>query len=211
MSRTGSSAFIRGCSLLGVLWAANSYGQADTVRRDSAKQATAGAPTVIRLPAELRNYRLTDSLKLGTSDNAPVKYTYRRDHDSITVFLSPLGPSVASALLKGEDSTAEAQKPVERLRDSFIDADRRGDLRGFRSLFQGADNVSINGHRVHGYAFAGAYSNRISAGVQYVYYGVYVLRDRTFRIRSDANVQMAVNADAPDFAKKLIAAVDAAP
>ena len=220
-----------------------------TAGQDSTSQ-TPGAPAPsitpavaivtagLAMPADVRGYRVADSVRLPGA-NAGTLYTYARPpHDRITVLVSPYDPALP--LRTQDDTTGMLQSTVDALRVSLYDAYRSGNLTAFSALGERGDDVKASGHKVRGYVLVAGLThiggatlpaapchanNSPLAGSgaapcasfgfnrtfeSYVYYAVYALPGRVLRVRADVPLEVAANEQVPDFAHRLVGALTAA-
>jgi hypothetical protein len=159
----------------GTVCQATASAQTDSIRRDTAPGgagvATANPPTTqsvvspLSMPAELRGYRLADSLRL-VGANPGVRYTYAHDkHDKIQVFVSTYQD--ATALRTTDDTVALVEGDVDILRQSLDAAFKQGDLTAFQSMRERTDDLATGGHTVRGYMMLAALTHRGAGTAQF--------------------------------------------
>jgi hypothetical protein len=150
------------------VYQATANAQTDSIRRDTTAGGAGAAPTnptttgsearPLSMPAELRRYRLADSVRLA-GDNPGVRYTYTHDkRDKIQVFVSMY--QATAALRTTEDTVALIEGDVDVLRQSLDAAFKQGDLTAFQSLRERADDLATGGRTVRGFMMLAALTHR---------------------------------------------------
>ncbi len=156
------------------------------------------------MPAEIRGYKIADTISLGAVSNG-TQYHYKRDGDVISVLVSSYDAGIP--LNTSDDTAAVGWNAVDGLRNTLVDARRNGQLTFLHTRLERREDFKANGHTARGWVYAAELRRVSNAGTVAMYYAVYAIPNAVVRVRVESPRSFAVNTGTPQFTKDLIAAL----